>query len=79
MYLRKLKIEDAALMLEWMHDNDVTTNLQTDFASKTLEDAKTFIIQSQNDHDNLNLAIASNTDAYMGTVSLKHINDENIH
>ena len=34
--LRRLKPEDAPLMLEWMHDPSVVEKLQTNFAGKTL-------------------------------------------
>lgn len=77
MYLRKLKLKDAPLMLTWMHDSNVTGNLRTDFASKTIQDAERFIKDSLEDKDNLNLAIASDSDEYMGTVSLKHIEGGN--
>lgn len=73
-YLRKLKKDDAPLMLEWMHDINIVKDLRTDFLSKTLEDCENFIQNSQNDEQNLHLAIASETDEYLGTVSLKGIN-----
>ena len=75
MKLRFLELKDAPLMLEWMHDRNVTENLRADFASKTLQDAEAFIGASANDPENIHLAIASDTDEYMGTVSLKHIED----
>lgn len=64
-------------MLEWMHDEDVVNSLHTDFFSKTLADVEDFIQLSWEDILNLNLAIASDLDEYMGTVSLKHINRDN--
>lgn len=73
MYLRKLELKDAPLMLAWMHDKSVTEKLQADFASKTLDDAENFIRSSWDNKTDLHLAIASDTDEYMGTVSLKHI------
>ncbi len=96
MRLRKLKIEDAPLMLEWMHDESVVKDLQTDFAGKTIDDCRKFIEASIAETEaltacfvlpeapspggtvfdgtkSLNLAIADETDEYMGTVSLKHI------
>ena len=76
MYLRKLKLKDAPLMLEWMHDDSVVNNLHTDFASKTIEDCEKFILDNQVYSNSINLAISSDTDEYMGTVSLKHINRE---
>ena len=76
MQLRRLELQDAPLMLEWMHDNSVTGNLRTDFSKKTIDDAQSFIRASWNDPDNLHLAIVSDEDIYMGTVSLKHIENE---
>ena len=76
MHLRDLEIKDAPLMLEWMHDPDVTSLLNGRFAEKTLTDAENFISSSQDEH-NIHLAIASDADEYMGTVSLKHIDREN--
>ena len=73
MYLRTLELKDAPAMLAWMHDSRVTENLRTYFASKTLQDAENFIKWSWEDEQNLNMAIASDEDEYMGTVSLKHI------
>lgn len=72
MRLRKLKLEDAYLMYEWMHDTDVVKNMQTNFLKKTIEDCEEFIKNSENE-ENINLAIVDENDEYMGTVSLKHI------
>lgn len=74
MYLRELKQKDAYFMLAWMHDTDVVGKLRGNFASKTLEDCITFI-ESSISAQNIHLAIASDTDEYMGTVSLKNIED----
>ena len=60
-------------MLAWMHNESVVERLNADFASKTIEDCNKFIESSWNDKDNIHLAIASDVDEYMGTVSLKHI------
>lgn len=76
MYLRNLKPEDASLMLEWMNDNSVVENLHADFASKTIEDCEQFINESKMLADAVHMAIASDSDEYMGTVSLKHIDRE---
>ncbi len=77
MHLRRLELKDAPMMLAWMHDERVTKNLRSNFASKTLQDAENFIRWSWDDKDNVNLAIASDEDEYMGTVSLKHIENGN--
>lgn len=75
MYLRKLKMEDAPLMLAWMHNKNVVDKLRGDFASKTIEDCEAFISNSINEKD-IHLAIATDEDEYMGTVSLKNIEDK---
>lgn len=73
MNLRKLKQKDAPFMLEWMHDETVIEHMQTNFASKTIEDCKAFIKTAQDCSSDLHLAITDDKDIYMGTVSLKHI------
>lgn len=75
MRLRELVEEDAPLMLEWMHDSDVIAGLPTDFASKTKDDCLAFINSAEKPQE-LHLAIASEENEYMGTVSLKHIDRE---
>ncbi|MDO4219067.1 MAG: GNAT family N-acetyltransferase [Synergistaceae bacterium] len=77
MYLRNLEIKDAPLMLAWMHDDSVVHDLYTDFASKTIEDCKAFIKAAENKEHDIHLAIASDEDEYMGTVSLKNIDRTN--
>lgn len=72
MHLRKLKQKDAPLMLEWMHDDRVAGDLRGDFASKTIEDCRDFISGAVSEAA-VHLAIASDSDEYMGTVSLKAI------
>lgn len=71
--MRKLKLEDAPLMLEWMHDRRVVAHLGANFAEKTLEDCERFIAASLTGEADLHMAVTDETDEYMGTVSLKHI------
>lgn len=73
MKLRKLESKDAPFMLEWMHDQSVTEYLQTDFATKNIEHCRQFIEDSRRDRRNLHMAVVDDSDTYMGTVSLKHI------
>lgn len=75
MQLRMLDLKDAPYMLEWMHDECVIENLQSSFKTKTLKDCEEFISASLNDKGNVHLAIASDDDMYLGTVSLKHIRE----
>lgn len=74
MNLRKLKKQDADLMLSWMHDDSVVHDLGTDFSKKTIEDCISFIDYAQDETNDLHLAIVDDNDEYMGTTSLKHIN-----
>lgn len=75
MYLRELNINDAPFMLEWMHDESVTHDLSTNFNTKTIEDCERFISGSHDKTKDLHLAIVSDSDEYMGTVSLKQIDE----
>lgn len=76
MKLRKLLKKDAPFMHEWMHDKSVVENLRRNFASNTVADCEKFILSASDDTKNLHLAIVSDDDEYMGTVSLKNINNE---
>lgn len=49
MRLRKLELKDAPLMLEWMHDMEVTRNLKKNFSKFSIEDAEQFILHCQNE------------------------------
>ena len=73
MRLRDLELKDAPLMLEWMHDKGVVENLKGNFQEKNLSDAECFIINSNDKSENVHLAIVSDENEYMGTVSLKSI------
>ena len=76
LHLRKLKQEDAELMLEWMMDENIIKNLQANFSEMTIQDCYNFILNSQDDHFNLHMAIANENNQYMGTVSLKNIDKQ---
>lgn len=74
--IRKLKKEDAPLMLEWMHDDEVLKGLREEvFRKKTLLDCIQFIENSFSDTLNCHRAIVDDKDNYVGTVSLKHIDE----
>ena len=76
MHLRYLEAKDAPLMLEWMHDPKVTEYLNGNFMDTTMDDAISFINKSIST-ENVHLAVVTDTDEYMGTVSLKHIDQDN--
>lgn len=75
MILRELEISDAPFMLAWMHDRDVVEHLPTDFQSRTENDCIRFIEHAKGT-DYIHMAIASDENEYMGTVSLKFIDCE---
>ena len=75
MRLRQLEMKDAPFMLQWMHDSGVVENLRGNFATKNLDDCERFIRGSVSD-TNVHLAIVSDEDEYMGTVSLKNIENK---
>lgn len=75
--IRELRQADATRMHEWMQDNEITKNFQTDFGSFSLEKVQGFIESASKqtlDDDNLSYAIVNENDEYMGTISLKNIN-----
>lgn len=78
MKIRKLEQKDAEYMYEWMHSDDVVEYLAQNFSEKTLQDCITFILEANGDEsENLHRAICDDTDEYLGTVSLKHIDLKN--
>ena len=77
MYLRNLEEKDAPFMLEWMHDKSVVEKLRGRFIEKTIDDCLAFIKTSKNKGNDIHLAICSDEDEYMGTVSLKCIDRSN--
>lgn len=74
--LRKLQEKDAEYMLEWMHDEVVTSGLRKNFNNATLETCIKFINSCQDMKYDAHLAIVDNNDEYLGTVSLKNIHNK---
>ncbi|WP_277490454.1 MULTISPECIES: GNAT family protein [unclassified Breznakia] len=74
--LRRLKKEDAPLMLEWMHNRVNNDIFQTNFTSMKKEDVENFIEHSYS-QTNQHFAIVEENDEYLGTISLKNIDQKN--
>lgn len=72
-FLRPLRDGDAARMLEWMRDEDVTRHLRISGSGMTVDDTRAFITGAQNDPKNLHRAVTAEDGLYYGTVSLKNI------
>lgn len=75
-YIRRLEKRDAPLMLEWMHDPDISAQFRYDFSAMTLEKAEDFIEASFTE-ENQHFAIVDENDLYLGTISLKNIDRQN--
>lgn len=75
MYLRSLEIKDLPFMRSWMNDKSIVSMFRSNFSGLSDDDVRDFILHSQQDSSNIHFAIASDADEYMGTVSLKNIQD----
>lgn len=76
--LRELKEKDAALMLEWMHDEDVQKGFKKNMLAITLEQAAQFCRSARIPDPiisgcDLHYAIVDASDEYLGTISLKEV------
>ena len=81
--LRELKEKDAEYMLEWMHDPDIQKGFKKDFLDATIDDAKSFIKKSKIPRQlisgkDLHYAIVNDDDVYLGTISLKKLDLDNL-
>ena len=74
MKLRKLKLKDADYMLEWMHDDTIVDGFNRNFLAMTMESCVALINDSISEKE-ISLAVVDDDDTYMGTVSLRNINN----
>ena len=77
MKIRELKEKDADRMILWMHSDETKNIFIKDFANYTREDIINFI-NIKNSKYNINYACADNYDNYLGTISLKNIDYDNL-
>ena len=78
MLLREPKEKDAQGMLSWMHDPASREIFANDFASFTLEKVLNFICHANDDEHNKNFVCVDDNDNYLGTISLKNIDKNNL-
>lgn len=79
MRLRNLELKDAPLMYEWMKDETVTRWFRFNTDNITIESTKEFILENDNkDKVNYHYAIVDDNDEYLGTVSLKNIDYDDL-
>ena len=79
MKLRELKEKDADLMLEWMHSELSKKVFEKDFNSFTKDKVLNFIKNNKTYENEVHFACVDDSDEYMGTVSLKNIDQTNKH
>lgn len=75
MQLRNLDIADAEGMYAWLSDNKVTSGLNGEYKNCLIRDAKNFIFESAHTPNEVHKAIVTDENDYVGTVSLRFIND----
>lgn len=76
MRLRNLIDRDASLMYEWMKSSLVTENMHIDYGKLEFSAVREYIKTSEWMIDEKNLAIVNDEDEYMGTASLKNIDQK---
>ena len=76
--LRTLLDKDIPGMLEWMHDEDIASHFRFNCLSTTYDDVLNFVKKSHSDDKNRHFAIVDKDDEYLGTISLKNIDFENL-
>ena len=74
--LRPLELKDAEGMYDWMTDPTITQYFRFDASSVTIESCAEFIRDSGEDPFTVHFAIVNDADEYLGTISLKKIDNE---
>ncbi len=77
MKIRELKEKDADGMLLWMHDDKTKDIFIKNFYNYNEKDVLNFI-NYKNDKYNINYACVDDEDKYLGTISLKNIDYDNL-
>lgn len=75
MQLRNLDIADVDGMYAWLSDNKVTSGLNGEYKNCLIQDAKNFILESEHITNEVHKAIVTDGNDYVGTVSLRFINE----
>ncbi len=74
-HLRPLMEKDAALMLEWMTDPSIVCFFRFDASDVSENTCLNFISKANDDENCKHYAIANESDEYLGTISLKEIDN----
>lgn len=73
--LRELELKDAQGMYEWMTDTSITQFFRFDSSKISIASCVAYIKAAQGDEKNKHYAIVDEFDVYLGTISLKEINE----
>ena len=76
MKIRPLMPKDVDGILSWMKDSEINRFFRMDAEGATKESVLNFVNASQNQENNIHLAVTDDDDNYLGTVSLKNIDKE---
>ena len=76
MKIRPLMPKDVDGILSWMKDPEINRFFRMDAEGATKESVLNFVNASQNQENNIHLAVTDDDDNYLGTVSLKNIDKE---
>ena len=76
MRLRNLQQKDVPFIYEWMKDPSVNCFFRFDAEQVSLETVQDFVSNAQAQEENLHLACVNEEDEYLGTISLKHIDQK---
>ena len=74
--MRELQLKDAKRMMDCLNDKSITETMRIRSHTFTLEECENFIKKSLVDIKNKNFAIVDENDNWVGTVSLKDIDEE---
>jgi RimJ/RimL family protein N-acetyltransferase len=77
MKLRKLKTADVPRIYDWMKDPEINQFFRFNADDMTLDSVTQYVQQAQDTKYNLHLAVVDDHDQYLGTVSLKDIDEVN--
>ena len=74
--LRRLELKDAINMLECLRDPNVNKFMNIDGSKMSISDCEEYIRKSWDDNKNKHFAIVDKNDDWVGTISLKNIDNE---
>ena len=75
MKLRKILYKDIPFILEWMKDSNINKYFRFNPDNINEDSIRKFIDESNGDSFNFHYAITEDDDEYLGTISLKNINN----